>query len=96
MALFIQQKKPTDYDCGYHLELLIDSIPRIETEESRFEQLDIILEVIKKRHRNWVYPNGDCPLAWDHFFELAQYNPEEYGIKHPFGYPPEQPAPTED
>jgi hypothetical protein len=89
MALFIKQEKPKDFDCGYHLELMIEAITRISDENERIEYANRIVEVIKKRHRNWVYPNGDSPQSWDHFFEIAAYNPEDYGIKHPFGYPPE-------
>lgn len=93
MALFIRQNKPKDYDCGYNIELMIESVPHIEDEKERKEYVDRIISIIRNSHKNWVLPNGDSPQAWDHFFELASYKPADYNIDHPFGYPPEEPIP---
>lgn len=88
MALFIKQEKPKDFDCGYNLDLMIQNLPKIEQVELRQQYAERIVEVIKQNHRNWVRPNGESPQSWDHFFDLADYNPQELGVKHPYGYPP--------
>jgi hypothetical protein len=40
--------------------------------------------LIKQSHPNWVENNGQSKLAWDYYFELADYDPTEYGIQNPF------------
>ncbi len=33
--MFIEQKKPKDFDCGYNLDLMIAAIPRLPEGEER-------------------------------------------------------------
>jgi len=40
--------------------------------------------LIKQSHINWVDSQGNSKDAWDHFFSLADFNPEELGILHPY------------
>ncbi len=81
--MFLDQKKPKDYDCGYNLDLMIDAVPRVEPEE-REEYAKRVVGLIKQSHPNWVDENGQSRLAWDYYFELAEYDPREYGIEHPY------------
>lgn len=82
--MFLDQKKPKDYDCGYNLDLMIEAIPRIDDEQERIEYAKRVVGLIKQSHPNWVDENGRSPLAWDYFFELAEFNPSDYGIDNPF------------
>lgn len=82
--MFIPQIKPKDYDCGRNMDLMIESIPRIPTREERIQIAKRIVGLIKQSHANWVDDKGQSRLAWDYFFELAEYDPREYGIEHPF------------
>lgn len=82
--MFIEQKKPKDYDCGRNLDKMIASLPRIEDEEQRIEYAKRAVGLIKQSHPNWVDDNGRSETAWEHFFNLAEYNPEDYGIYNPF------------
>ncbi len=82
--MFLKQSKPKDYDCGYNLDLMIAAIPRIEELEERIKYAKRVVGLIKQSHPNWVEKNGQSKLAWDYFFELAEFNPKEYGIENPF------------
>lgn len=82
--MFVEQKKPKDFDCGYNLDRMITSLPRIKDEEERVEYAKRAVGLIKQSHPNWVDENGKSKEAWDHFFELADYDPTEYGIYNPF------------
>lgn len=82
--MFVHQEKPKDFDCGYNLDLMIASLPRIRDEERRLEYAKRAVGLIKQSHPNWVDDNGRSEAAWEHFFNLAEYNPEEYGIYNPF------------
>lgn len=81
--MFVEQKKPKDFDCGYNLDRMIASLPRIEDEEERIEYAERAVGLIKQSHPNWVDENGESPEAWDHFFQLADYDPNDYGIYNP-------------
>ncbi|HKI46413.1 MAG TPA: DUF4290 domain-containing protein [Balneolales bacterium] len=82
--MFIKKKKPKDYDCGYNLDLMIAALPRIEDQEDRTEYAKRIVGLIKQSHINWVDEYGNSEKAWKHFFDLADYNPEDYGITNPY------------
>ena len=82
--MFVKQKKPKVFDCGYNLDLMIDSLPRIENEDERVEYAERAVGLIKQSHPNWVDDDGESKAAWNHFFELADYDPNEYGIYNPF------------
>ncbi len=82
--MFLESKKPKDYDCGYNLDLMIAAVPRIEDEEKRIDYVKRIVGLIKQSHISWVNPDGSSPDAWEHFFKLAEYDPKEYGIQNPF------------
>lgn len=82
--MFLKQRKPRDFDCGLNLDLMIEALPRIQDEQSRIEYGNRIVGLIKQSHINWVDDNGESKLAWDYYFELADYDPEEYGIMHPY------------
>ena len=82
--MFLNIKKPKDFDCGYNLDLMIEALPRIEDLEKRKDYAKRIVGLIKQSHINWVNDQGESQLAWEHFFELADYNPEDYGIVSPF------------
>ncbi|MDX1587159.1 MAG: DUF4290 domain-containing protein [Balneolaceae bacterium] len=82
--MFLEQDKPKDYDCGYNLDLMIAAIPRIEEFNERLKYAKRAVGLIKQSHPNWVDDNGKSKLAWDYFFELADYNPADYGIYNPF------------
>lgn len=84
MGMFVEQDKPKDFDCGYNLDLMIGALPRIEDEEEREEYAERIVGLIMQSHVNWVDDDGESEEAWDHFFRLAEYNPEDYGIYHPY------------
>jgi tRNA splicing ligase len=82
--MFVEQKKPKDFDCGYNLDRMIDSLPRIKDKEERIEYAKRAVGLIKQSHPNWVDEDGESEAAWDHFFELADYDPTSYGINNPF------------
>lgn len=82
--MFIEQKKPKDFDCGYNLDLLIAALPRIKDREKRIEYAKRAVGLIKQSHPNWVDEDGNSEAAWEHFFELAEYDPQKYGIRNPF------------
>ena len=82
--MFIDQGKPSDFDCGYNLDLMIAALPRIQDEQERIAYAKRIVGLIKQSHPNWVNSDGTSKSAWDHYFDLALYNPSEYGISNPF------------
>ncbi len=82
--MFIKQSKPKDFDCGYNLDLMIAALPRIEDEQKRLEYARRAVGLIKQSHPSWVNEDGKSEAAWEHFFELAEYNPEDYGIYNPY------------
>lgn len=82
--MFLDQKKPKDFDCGYNLDLMIQAIPRINDHQERLEYAKRVVGLIKQSHPNWVDDKGQSPLAWDYFFELAEFNPNDYGITDPY------------
>lgn len=83
-AMFVKQQKPKDLDCGYNLDLMIASLPRIKEESERIEYAKRAVGLIKQSHPNWVNDDGKSEAAWKHFFDLAEYDPNEYGIYNPF------------
>jgi len=82
--MFLPVNKPKDFDCGYNLDLMIEALPRIKDENDRKEYAKRIVGLIKQSHINWVNAKGESKMAWDFFYELADYNPEEYGIYNPY------------
>lgn len=82
--MFIEIKKPKDYACGHNLDLMIEALPRIADPKERLSYANRVVGLIKQSHINWVDENGNSRLAWDHFFALAPYNPNDYGIFNPF------------
>jgi len=82
--MFVDQKKPKDYDCGSNLDRMIASLPRIEDKEERLIYAERAVGLIMQSHPNWVDENGESEEAWKHFFVLAEYDPNEYGIHNPF------------
>jgi len=82
--MFLKQAKPKDYDCGYNLDLMIEAIPRIDDPEEQLRYAKRVVGLIKQSHPNWVEKNGTSKMAWDYFFELADYDPKQYGILNPY------------
>jgi|TARA_B100000508_G_scaffold110458_1_gene88659 hypothetical protein len=82
--MFIEQKKPKDYDCGYNLDLMIAAIPRMPEGEERQTYTKRVVGLIKQSHPNWVNNDGSSRAAWDYLFELAEFDLHQYGIKNPF------------
>lgn len=82
--MFLTKRKPRDYDCGYNLDLMIEAIPRIDDQGDRIEYAKRVVGLIKQSHPNWVDEQGKSRLAWDYYFELANYDPQEYGIQNPY------------
>ena len=82
--MFIELTKPTDYDCGYNLDLMMKALPRIKDIAEREAYAKRIVGLIKQSHPNWVDSNGKSELSWDFFYKNAPYNPNDFGIKHPF------------
>lgn len=82
--MFLEQSKPKDFDCGYNLDLMIAAIPSIEDHEERLKYAKRVVGLIKQSHPNWVEKNGQSKMAWDYFFELAEFDPADYGIQNPF------------
>ncbi len=82
--MFLPTRKPKDYDCGLNLDLMIEAIPRIEDQQERIEYAKRVVGLIKQSHISWVDEEGNSPEAWEHFFNLADFNPEDYGIFNPY------------
>ncbi len=82
--MFVHQEKPKDFDCGYNMELLIKALPRIKEESERVKYAKRAVGLIKQSHPSWVDDDGKSEAAWVHFFNLAEYDPNEYGIYNPF------------
>lgn len=82
--MFLAKRKPKDVDCGLNLELMIEALPRIDDERERLDYAKRIVGLIKQSHINWVNERGESKMAWDHFFSMANYNPEDYGVFSPF------------
>ncbi len=43
-----------------------------------------VVGLIKQSHPSWVEKDGTSKAAWDHFFELAEFDLNALGIKNPF------------
>lgn len=82
--MFLELNKPKDPDCGLNLELMIQALPRIKDDADRKEYANRIVGLIKQSHINWVNNKGESKMAWDYFYELADYNPEDYGVISPY------------
>ncbi|MEX1010429.1 MAG: DUF4290 domain-containing protein [Balneolaceae bacterium] len=82
--MFLEKNKPRDYDCGYNMDLMIEAIPRIEDQQERIQYAKRVVGLIKQSHPSWVEESGQSELAWNYFFELAEYDPVEFGINNPF------------
>ncbi len=82
--MFIELKKPKDFDCGRNLDLLIAALPRIEDQQERIKYAKRAVGLIKQSHPTWVDKNGKSKDAWDYLFEMAEYDLTEYGIHNPF------------
>ncbi len=82
--MFIEQQKPKDFDCGYNLDLMIAALPRIDDTGERVKYAKRVVGLIKQSHPTWVDDNGKSEAAWNHFFHLAEYDPQEYGINNPY------------
>ena len=48
--MFIEQKKPKDYDCGYNLDLMITAIPQLAEGEERNAYVKRVVGLIKQSH----------------------------------------------
>ncbi|MEX2585329.1 MAG: DUF4290 domain-containing protein [Balneolaceae bacterium] len=83
-SMFLKQNKPKDYDCGYNLDLMIEALPGVEDISERIDYAKRVVGLIKQSHPNWVDDQGKSKLAWDYFFELAEYDPGDYGIENPY------------
>ena len=44
--MFLDLKKPKDYDCGYNLDLMIAAIPRIDDFEERLNYAKRVVGLI--------------------------------------------------
>lgn len=82
--MFIPLRQPKDTDCGSNLDLMIAALPRIANPDERIAYANRIVGLIKQSHINWVDSQGNSPAAWDLFFSLADFNPEDLGILHPY------------
>ncbi|HYW36039.1 MAG TPA: DUF4290 domain-containing protein [Balneolaceae bacterium] len=82
--MFVEQHKPKDYDCGYNVDLMISALRRIKDKDERLKYAERAVGLIKQSHPSWLDENGESKAAWDRFYELADYDPEEYGIVSPF------------
>ena len=82
--MFIEQKKPKDYDCGYNLDLMIAAIPRLPEGEERLNYAKRVVGLIKQSHPNWVQEDGSSEAAWNYLFELTDLDLESLGIMNPF------------
>ncbi len=82
--MFIEQKKPKDFDCGYNLDLMIAAIPRLPEGEERLAYAKRVVGLIKQSHPNWVNEDGTSQAAWDFLYEIADFDLEAHGIHNPF------------
>ncbi|MFN1836078.1 DUF4290 domain-containing protein [Balneola sp. MJW-20] len=82
--MFIEQRKPKDFDCGFNLDLMIAALPRIEDTEERVSYAKRVVGLIKQSHPTWVDEDGRSEAAWEHFYKLAEYDLDAYGIHNPF------------
>ena len=82
--MFLPKRKPKDYDCGLNLDLMIEALPRIKDDQNRLEYAKRIVGLIKQSHISWVDENGWSEEAWNHFFNLADYDPRDYNINNPY------------
>lgn len=82
--MFINVKKPKDFDCGRNLDLMIEALPRIASKEERQQSAKRIVGLIKQSHPNWVNKQGESRMAWDYLFELSELDLRELGIENPF------------
>ena len=82
--MFLPKREPKDFDCGLNLDLMIEAVPRIADKKERIDYAKRVVGLIKQSHISWVDEEGNSPEAWQHFFNLAEYNPEDYGIKNPY------------
>lgn len=82
--MFIDQKKPKDFDCGYNLDLMIAALPRIKDDDERIMYAKRVVGLIKQSHPTWVDKDGKSEAAWDYFYKLADYDLEKYGIYNPY------------
>lgn len=82
--MFVKQKKPKDFDCGYNLDKMIAALPRIKDEDERMKYAKRAVGLIKQSHPSWMDDSGHSEAAWEHFYKLADYDPEQHGIVSPF------------
>lgn len=82
--MFLPKRKPIDYDCGLNLDLMVEALPRIKDKKERVEYAKRIVGLIKQSHISWVDENGCSEDAWNHFFQMADYRPEDYEIYNPY------------
>ncbi|MEQ9264855.1 MAG: DUF4290 domain-containing protein [Balneolaceae bacterium] len=82
--MFIEQKKPKDFDCGYNLDLMIAAIPKLPEGDERISYAKRVVGLIKQSHPNWVNSDGTSEAAWNYLFELADFDLLELGITNPF------------
>lgn len=82
--MFIEQKKPKDFDCGYNLDLMIAAIPKLPEGDERISYAKRVVGLIKQSHPNWVNTDGTSESAWNYLFELADFDLLELGITNPF------------
>jgi hypothetical protein len=82
--MFVKQQKPQDYDCGYNVDLLISALKRIENKDERLKYAERVVGLIIQSHPSWMESDGHSEAAWEHFYKLADYDPEEYGIVSPY------------
>tara|TARA_Y100000385_G_C12705188_1_gene472232 strand:- start:200 stop:415 length:216 start_codon:yes stop_codon:yes gene_type:complete len=60
------------------------ALPRISDLAEREAYAKRIVGLIKQSHPNWVDSDGKSELSWNYFYQHAPYNPNDFGIKHPF------------
>lgn len=82
--MFIEQQKPKDYNCGCNVDMMISALRRIEDDEERMMYAERAVGLIMQSHPSWVDADGESRAAWEHFYKLADYNPEDYGLISPF------------
>jgi hypothetical protein len=63
---------------------MMKALPRISDLAEREVYAKRIVGLIKQSHPNWVDSDGKSELAWNYFYQHAPYNPNDFGIKHPF------------
>jgi hypothetical protein len=82
--MFVNQKKPKDFDCGSNLDKMIAALPRIKDDDERMKYAKRAVGLIKQSHPSWLDDSGNSEAAWEHFYTLAEYDPEKYGIVNPY------------